>query len=353
MRLLSALWTCVLLATPVGVLAGDVHPIHVYPCPKADKAPRLDGRLDEACWKRAPVVSGFTLFPARATANPQTSFRVVHDDEALYFGIVCDEPLAPKLTKGHPGARDGKSAFRTECIELFIDPHHDHNEYYQLAIGLPGTLYDARAYDSSWNSRMRVATRLGKTSWTLELALPTAEMGLERLGPGMVIGFNVCRDREVGPERQWSQWAIVDGGFHDPVRFAHLALSVEPKALGALGREFRKGGREGPIHIFAAGGFANVAYIALERKALDELDKVIGELKAIMRAEKSPVVVAELEKRIAAVQAEVKPIRAKLASARSLNAAEWARIDHTLKALTNRLGDAVLTTRIEALLKAI
>ena len=353
MRLQRALWTCVLLTVPVGVLRADVHPIYVYPCARANTPIRMDGRLDEPCWQQSPVVSGFTLFQKRTVVDPQTSFRVVHDDANLYLGIVLDEPLVPKLAKTSPDARDSRTAFRHECIELFIDPRHDHAEYYQFAASLTETIYDARAMDPTWNSRLRVATRLGKTSWTMELALPMAELGVTRLRPGMVIGFNVCRDREIGPERQWSHWAVVDGGFHDPVRFAHLVLSPTPEQLGSLGAEFRQGGREGPIHIFGSGRFSGVAYIVLERAALGALDKMIVDLDAICRQEKSPQVAADLRRRIAAVQKQADPIRRKLAGAAQLDAAEWIRMDLTLKSLTMRLGQSLWRARIEGLLQSI
>ena len=32
--------------------AADNLPINVYPCPRAESAPVLDGRLDDAVWKR-------------------------------------------------------------------------------------------------------------------------------------------------------------------------------------------------------------------------------------------------------------------------------------------------------------
>ena len=353
MRRQTMLWTCVLLAVPAARLPADTHPIYVYPCPKVDGPVRLDGRLDEPCWQRAPVVSGFTLFQKRTAVDPQTSFRVVHDDANLYFGIVFDEPLAAKLAKTPPDAHDSGTAFRRECVELFVDPRHDHAEYYQFAVSLTETIYDARAMDPTWNSRLRVATRLGKTSWTMELALPMADLGVKRLRAGTVIGFNVCRDREIGPERQWSHWAVVDGGFHDPVRFAHLVLSPTPDQLGTLGGEFRKGGREGPIHIFAPGGFADVAYIALERAALKGLDRVIVDLESICAREKSRAVAADLRQRIAAVQKEVAPIRRRLAGAAQLDAAEWVRMDLTIKSLTKRLGQSLWRARIEALLASI
>ena len=37
------------------LIAGDSFPINVYPCPKADPPPVLDGKLDAAAWTRLDI----------------------------------------------------------------------------------------------------------------------------------------------------------------------------------------------------------------------------------------------------------------------------------------------------------
>jgi len=53
----------------------------------------LDGRLDDPIWARAQAATGFRMWdPTRgADASEQTVFKVVYDDEAVYFGIACLE----------------------------------------------------------------------------------------------------------------------------------------------------------------------------------------------------------------------------------------------------------------------
>ena len=89
--------TVVLLGSAHLACAQDDFPINVYPCPKADKAPVLDGKLDDPAWQKAPLVSSFLLYGTDKLAPVQTSFRVLYDDKYLYFGIHCDEPDMGKL----------------------------------------------------------------------------------------------------------------------------------------------------------------------------------------------------------------------------------------------------------------
>jgi hypothetical protein len=64
--------------------AKDDWPILVYPCYQADEPPLIDGRLDEACWDKAPVIGGFTYHDQQVVMLVKTFFRALFDDVALY-----------------------------------------------------------------------------------------------------------------------------------------------------------------------------------------------------------------------------------------------------------------------------
>ena len=332
--------------------AGDDHPVMVYPAPKAAKAPVLDGKLDDACWQAAPLVSGFTLYGQQKLADIQTAFRVTYDNAALYVGIACDEPATSKLRKAGPASRDNHSAvFRSEAIELFVDPHHDHSNYYQIAISFHGTIFDGRGGDTTWNSRTRVATRLGDKRWFMEVAVPWADVGVKQPRPGMVVGLNVCRDRNV-QQQQWTYWSRTPGGFHNAPLFGHVVLSPTTRMLGKLTGEFRKGTREGPIRIFSSAGFTGAAYLELGRGALAELDRVLADLETVCKREK-PAVAKSLRARIARIRAAVKPIRDLVARAKTIDAAQWVRIDRTIVTLSKQASQSLWDVRLKTLLESI
>src|SRR5205823_11367771 len=61
---------------------------------------RLDGRPDEAAWLEAELGAGFTQFSPDEGARPsvETRFRVLWDDDAIYLGVECDDPLPATAT---------------------------------------------------------------------------------------------------------------------------------------------------------------------------------------------------------------------------------------------------------------
>jgi len=252
--------------------AADDLPILVYCCPQTETAPIIDGRLDDPCWQAAPMVGDFTYFDKNELMWVQTFFRVTYDDADVYFAITCDEPTPDKISL-IPVARDLSSIFAQEAIEIFLDPGHTHGSLYQLAINAAGSLYDSSpALGSRWNGNIAVATTVGEEAWYMEVGIPWQDLGVQPR-PGQIHGFNVCRDRYIGAGREWASWArLVEGGFHDPPRFAHLVLSPTAQQLGALGDEFRKGERTGPIRVFTTEGVEGESYRLLLKAPLKKLE---------------------------------------------------------------------------------
>ncbi len=333
--------------------AADDYPVLVYPCYRAGAAPVLDGRLDDPCWAAAPLAGGMIRHDKPQTAEAQTFFRVLADERALYVAVQCEEPLAARLVREAPSPQDDHAAvFRGEAVEIFVDPGHDHAAYYQIAFSLSGSLFDGKGTDPSWNSAARAATAIGPQSWTMEAAIPWADLGVRETRPGMVVGFNLCRDRNLADPREWTTWSRVDANFHDPAHFGHLVLFPTADLIAAASPALRLGDRQGPLQVFAPDGFAGATYSALVREALARLDEAVAELEAVCRQE--PGGVAEvIRRRLAEAQGAAAPIRQKLDGVTALDAADWLRAERSLSRLTAELRGFLWQARLQALLESI
>jgi len=333
---------------PVVALAEDDLPIYVYPSPRAAMVPVIDGRLDDAAWSAAPSASGFVWYDRLEALAVQTSFSLVWDDDALYLGVRCDEPQIDKLTP-LPVPRDAHQVFGTEAIEFFLEPAHEHALYYQWAANAAGSVYDSRLTDPAFQSDATAAAQLGEGAWSLELRIPWAPLEVTPK-QGQVLGFNVCRDRTLLQAREWSCWAPVKANFHDPERFAHLVLAPTPQQLTTLGAEFRKGGRSGPLRIFAKGGVDGQTYLGLAQAAVTRVEDAIAVLRKVGEGEQAAVgdvlakQLGDAEGKLAVLRALAKP---------GLDGAEFARIELALTALERELGVLLWEARLSALLAGI
>lgn len=315
----------------------DEFEIKVYPAEPAGEVIKLDGIMDESAWNRAPLAGGVTLFDQPRLVEVQTFFRVGYDNDNLYIGVHCDEPLMEKLVPV-AALHDAEDVFRDEAIELFVDPKHDHQSYYQFAIGCGGGTYDSQDLDKSWNSGLKAKTLKDQTGWTAEAALPWKAFGITPK-PGMVVGLNVCRNRRLGPEGlQFENWSQTSGGFHDPQRFGHVVLSPANDDLKRLEIEFRQGGksgpenteikRTGPLAIYSHDGFSGRSYLSRTTETLAEAENILRDLTAV-----AGEMDAVTQQKLSQIASELTSHRKMAESASLVSIREWCALQFTLQKL--------------------
>ncbi|MBT3381340.1 MAG: hypothetical protein HN742_20265 [Lentisphaerae bacterium] len=346
-----ATFVIAMLIAPRAARATDEYELKVYPCPRTALPLTIDGKLDEEAWEEAPLVGGFTLYNKPELVEPQTYFRVLHTDEHLVFGFRCDEPMMRKLIP-IPQARDAKAVFRGEAIELFIDPKHEHANYFQFAADASASVYDSKGEDPIWNADVRAATKLHQDHWSLEIAIPWEDLGITP-SRGALLGFNICRDRLIDNAKLWCNWSQTKSNFHDPIRFGHLVLAPSPEDMGKISGELRKGDRRGPIMIYSKTGMSQTSYRALAEASLTRLRALLADLAATRDTEPDPGTRNALTKLLDTYEAEIAPFRETLATGAELDAKQGTSIDLRITQIAAKLADAIWSARLSSLLESL
>jgi len=213
-------------AEPVEPLPGPA-PVEVRAA-KTDSPPRIDGKLDDDCWREAQEMSSFFQITGdKVAAKQQTTTKLCYDDRALYFMVRAEQDDMDSVrklladTQGCP--------WLTDLVEFFIDFNHDRSTYYQFAVNANGDTWHSRRttqdlfeeYPAFWNADWQVKGSTDSTGWTVEAALPFTCFDLRpRIRIGPVIGLNVCRTSNPDPKdrkrREYSSWSHSPGGFENP-----------------------------------------------------------------------------------------------------------------------------------------
>jgi len=198
------------------------------------ESPKIDGRIGEGEYGAAKPNSQFGLYKGYGAAAHDTSFRLAYDDEALYLGIVAQEP-SPERIAGEPRERDG-DVWRDDEIEVFVDATSDRRTYHQFAVGLKeGTQYDAVGGprhgtfgSKEWNGEWQAAREIGRDAVVLELAIPYQTLGIKTPQPDDQWGLNLCRNRQgkgkKDGESEMSAWCLTYRRFHVPSHFGTVTF---------------------------------------------------------------------------------------------------------------------------------
>lgn len=215
-----------LLTAGLADAARAAEPIHsvvpppVAVCLQTTGPITIDGDPGEVAWQEALPYSALTISASDLLAPNQTVFRMLHDAEALYIGVRCFEANMPGL-KTNITSRDG-SVWQDDDIEVFFDIAHDHESFYQLATNAIGTRFDARTGSNTWDGDWEAAGSIGADSWSIELRVPFATLGVAPPAVGSLWGMNLCRERLATGDRELYNWANVEGNFQRPWLFGHL-----------------------------------------------------------------------------------------------------------------------------------
>jgi hypothetical protein len=168
-----------------------------YVCYKADKKIIIDGKLDEASWKKAQWTSYFVDIEGDKKPHPsqQTRAKMLWDKDYLYIAAFMEEE--------HIWAYQDKKdqiVYLENDFEVFIDPDGDTENYYELEVNainntfdlfLPVTYRNGGKANIKWDIKdLLTAVSIEGTvnnaadsdsHWILEMAIPFKGLSTEQV----------------------------------------------------------------------------------------------------------------------------------------------------------------------------
>jgi len=191
---------------------------------RAAKPPVLDGKLTDKIWQK-PVTRFFAPDGGPAAID-STSYYFAYDDKTLYLAARCVETKMDEMV-AKVTARDG-GLFGEDCAGFFFQPDTAKGLVYQIYINPLGAVFDQKitvdpdwqtASDPSWNGTYEVKTFKGAREWTIEAAIPLAQLGVTgKAGEAWRLNFR-RKQKRLNTSGDW-QVPIS----YDPRSFGRLVL---------------------------------------------------------------------------------------------------------------------------------
>ena len=162
---------------------------------RTERAPVIDGRLDDRAWQAAPVFTRFVQkFPLERSAPTEpTSVRILYDDEAIYLAIDCAQARAPitaRLTR-----RD--RIIEADRVAVYLDTMLDRKSAYHFEVNAAGVQVDGLHYADTdvsydWDDVWQASVARRDDGWSAELAIPLRLLRF-RGGSDDTWGFQIRR----------------------------------------------------------------------------------------------------------------------------------------------------------------
>lgn len=188
---------------------------------KAETAPDIDGKLDDACYKKSLPLTGFVYPSSMNLAAEQTEIRLVYDDKYLYCAVNAKQKNAMQLPQLTP-SRNNMACWKYDSVELF---------FAESAVMIKQFMFDysgsfaAMTADCSGKERkvtinkasgVKVAAGCNNSGWQLEIAIPRNEI------PAGELKFHVVRNHKGKGHSCWNRMPEIN--WHTPDQYGTLKL---------------------------------------------------------------------------------------------------------------------------------
>ncbi|HSG81879.1 MAG TPA: DUF5916 domain-containing protein, partial [Gemmatimonadota bacterium] len=163
----------------------------------AAEPPVIDGRDDDAIWRRTRAITEFQEWSPTEGKPPRyrTEARIAYDRASLYVFVRCFDPRPDSIIR-RTGRRDDFP--ESDRVILLIDSYLDRRTGYEIGVTAAGGRYDAAIYDDgdedpAWDAVWDVTTQFDSLGWAAEFRIPLSQL---RYGPQRehTFGFAINRD---------------------------------------------------------------------------------------------------------------------------------------------------------------
>lgn len=141
--------------------------------------PKIDGKLDDDCWKTGNWAGDFTQFIPKEGGAPsqKTEFKVLYDDQNIYVAIRNYDNEPEKINR-RAGRRD---EFAGDMAGITFDSYFDKRTGFEFDMSAGGQKLDLLLTnpmnpDFNWNAVWTGKVAMEDSAWTIEMEIPLSQL---------------------------------------------------------------------------------------------------------------------------------------------------------------------------------
>ena len=194
---------------------------------RINKAPKIDGILNDIGWKNAELCKDFVIFrPENGDPVPaeyQTTVKVIYDDDAIYISAQMNDPDPAGIPKEF-ATRDNFS--QADFFLVTINPNDDGQNPFEFIVQSTGNQADSKVSngneDFNWSAVWESNVSIDDKGWNVEMKIPYRALRFANR-PIQSWGFNFHRRLEkLNSQHTWThidnsvgRWTQYDGLIED------------------------------------------------------------------------------------------------------------------------------------------
>ena len=186
---------------------------------KLEKAPKIDGNLDDDAWKNIPIAKDFIEFrPNNGKAEDadfKSEVKIAYDDTGIYVSAMLYDKEPSKISKE---LTERDNIGNDDFFVLFLNGYNDKQQSLELFVTAAGVQADSKitnenGEDFSWNGIWYSAAKIVENGWTVEMKIPFSEL---RFPKSEVQNWGLNFFRQINRTKTAYTWNYINnqkGGF--------------------------------------------------------------------------------------------------------------------------------------------
>ena len=178
---------------------------------KVETPPKIDGQLNDKCWKTAPQADNFTHITTQKPVKDQTTVKMVYTDKAIYLAWhnLDSEPKKIRFST----KKDHVSFVNEDVVCFSIDPFHTHesDQRTTFMVNPLGKKYvqfaDGYTNKTKLVDRWKAAAKIVDDGWVVEMEIPWNMLYRPKTTDVIKMGINFNRKHQRTGENSW--WSNV------------------------------------------------------------------------------------------------------------------------------------------------
>jgi hypothetical protein len=141
--------------------------------------PKIDGKLDDACWATGNWAGDFIQWIPKEGAKPSqpTVFKILYDDQNIYVAMRCYDSEPEKIQR-RAGRRDELTG---DMAGVCFDSYHDRRTGFEFDMSAAGQKLDLiltnpMEVDLNWNAVWFGKVAMEDSAWTIEMEIPLSQL---------------------------------------------------------------------------------------------------------------------------------------------------------------------------------
>jgi hypothetical protein len=171
---------------------------------RTEVSPKVDGKLDDAVWQKAPVINGFQQnSPTEgAPVSFDTDVRILYDNTAIYISAMLYDS-SPDSIMRQLGIRD--NWVNADNFRMVFDTYNTQQDAFDFSVTASGVQNDSRFSDYNYNAVWASEVQILSNGWSVEVEIPWSAL---RFPTENGREWGVQFTRNIRRFQEFDQWAL-------------------------------------------------------------------------------------------------------------------------------------------------